>query len=116
MRGANRYTVTVAVIAFTAVLWNGYVAMTADGVLEGRVLAADGRPLGSATVRLRERTMVSSEPRAEARTDGDGSFRFEGLAYHHVLLEAEAPGFKPLDRQTVRLWFRGQHRTLAAPL
>ena len=116
MRGVNRYTATAALIAAVAIGWNVYVAMTADGVLEGRVTAADGAPVAGAVVRLRERTMVSSEPRAEVRTDARGRFRVEGLAYHHILLEAEAPGFKPLERQSVRLWFRGQHRTLAGPL
>ena len=116
MRGVNRYTVTAAAIAAAVIGWNAYVGLTADGVLEGQVTAPDGRPVAGATVRLRERTMVSSEPRAEAVTGGDGRFRFQGLSYHHLLLEAEAPGFRPLDRRTVRLWFRGQHRALDRPL
>ena len=93
MRGINRYSVTAAVLAVSVVGWNAYVAATADGVLEGRLVADDGRPVNGATVRVRERSMVSSEPRGEARSDADGRFRFEGLsAGDHSLEVGEVPG------------------------
>jgi len=115
-RWINRYSITFGLIGLAVLGWNLYVAAHRDGLLTGRVVAADGSAIAGATVKVRERTMVSSEPRAEAKTDAEGRFRVEGLDYHHLLVEVEAQGFKPLPRQSVRLWFRGQNRALDAPL
>ena len=115
-RWINRYSITFGLIGLAVLGWNLYVAAHRDGLLTGRVVAADGSAIAGATVKVRERTMVSSEPRAEAKTDAQGRFRVEGLDYHHLLVEVEAQGFKPLPRQSVRLWFRGQNRALEAPL
>ncbi|MBM3567757.1 MAG: carboxypeptidase regulatory-like domain-containing protein [Alphaproteobacteria bacterium] len=115
-RWINRYSITFGLIGLAVLGWNLYVAAHRDGLLTGRVAAADGSAIAGATVKVRERTMVSSEPRAEAKTDAQGRFRVEGLDYHHLLVEVEAQGFKPLPRQSVRLWFRGQNRALEAPL
>ena len=111
----NRYSITLAIIALAVILWNGYVALHDHGVLQGRVVDADGRPVSGVKVILRERTLTTAEPRGETVTDADGRFRFTGLHYHHMFVDAERPGSSTV-RQDVKLYFQGQDRTLVEPL
>lgn len=112
----NRWVVVPGLLAIVIAGWNIHVAANANGVIEGRVVDAAGAPIAGATVTLFNRSFITSEARQTMTTDASGSFRITGNASHAVQLGAEAPGFAPSPRRTVRLLFRAQDVTLAQPL
>lgn len=112
----NRYAIVFGLLAAGTAAWNLYVIRHDQGLVEGRVLDAGGRPAAGAIVELYERTLTTLEPRATAETDGDGRFRFSGQAAHHFVLEAKKAGDGRSPRTTVRRYFRGQDLVLAEPL
>jgi len=112
----NRYTIVFGLAAAGAAAWNLYVVRHDQGLVEGRVLDAGGRPAAGATVALYERTLTTLEPRATVETDGEGRFHFAGQPAHHFVLEAKKPGGGQSPRTTVRRYFRGQNLVLAEPL
>jgi hypothetical protein len=112
----NRYVLVLGVIALGAGGWNAYVALHADGVVEGRVVGPDGRPVAGARVTFSERTLTTLEPRATVETDADGVFRFSGQMAHHFALEARKDGTGAAPRSLYRRWFRGQHVRLREPV
>jgi hypothetical protein len=112
----NRVTLTFGAIALIALGWNLYVLAHDDGVLQGRVLDAQGEPVADAAVVLNERTIVSLAPIAETRTDASGQFRFAQHDRHALVLTARKEGVGASPRVEVRLYFRNQNRTLADPL
>ena len=112
----NRWVVVPALLAIVIGAWNVHVAANANGVIEGRVVDAAGTPIAGATVTLFNRSFITSEARQTMLTDATGHFRITGNQSHAVQLGAEAPGFAPGPRRTVRLLFRAQDVTLAQPL
>jgi hypothetical protein len=112
----SRWVVVPGVLAIAIGAWNVYVAATANGRIEGRVVDPAGRPIPGAVVTLYNRSFITSEPRDRATTGADGGFRFENNTSHAVQLQAEAPGHQTGPRTSLRLWFRAQDATLAAPL
>jgi hypothetical protein len=112
----NRWVVVPGVLAIMIAGWNIHVAANANGVIEGRVVDAAGAPVAGATVTLFNRSFITSEARQTMATNASGHFRIIGNASHAVQLGAEAPGFAPSPRRTVRLLFRAQDVTLAEPL
>jgi hypothetical protein len=112
----NRYSITFGTIAIVVLAWNAYVAAHDDGILEGRVVAADGARVADAEVVLSERTVVSLRPVMSTRSDAEGRFRFSGHDRHAVVLTAEKPGVGQSDRHEVRLYFRNENRVLEEPL
>lgn len=112
----SRWVVVPGLIAAAAVAWNAYVVANATGVIEGRVVDTGNRAIAGATVTLFNRSFITNDPRQRTVTGADGRFRFDGNDSHAVQLEAESAGFGRSERRTVRLWFRAQHRELAAPL
>lgn len=111
----SRWVVVPTLIAAVALGWNLYVAASATGVIEGRVVDAVGRSVDGATVTLFNRSFITNDPRQRMVTGSDGRFRFENNDSHAVQLEAEIEGIRS-ERMTVRLWFRAQERRLDAPL
>jgi hypothetical protein len=111
----SRFVVVPVVILVVVALWNAYVALHAHGVLEGRVVDASGTPVAGATVILYQHDFVTQVEHARTTTDAAGAFRFADNDSHLIMLEAEH-GKARSPRITVRLWFRGQDRDLAAPL
>ena len=111
----NRYTIVFGLLAIVTAAWNLYVIRHDQGLVEGRVLDAAGRPAAGATVALFERTLTTLEPRGTAETDANGQFRFAGQPAHHIVLEARQAGGGS-SRITVRRYFRGQNLVLADPL
>jgi hypothetical protein len=105
----------LGLLALGAIGWNAYVALHDDGVVEGRVVRPDGRPVAGARVTLSERTLTTLEPRATVDTDADGVFRFAGQSAHHFALEARKDG-DVAPRTLHRRWFRGQNLRLPEPL
>lgn len=112
----SRWVIVPGILAILVGGWNLYVSANAHGVIEGRVIDLAGRPVPGATVTLYNRSFITNEARAEARTGADGGFRFDDNTSHAVQLQAEAPGFARGARVTLRLWFRGQDTTMHEPL
>ena len=112
----NRYVVVFGLIAAVAAAWNLYVARHDQGLVQGRVVGPDGRPVVAATVTLFERTLTTLEPRATVQTGPDGGFRFAGQRAHHLAVEARKEGIGRSHRTAFRLYFRGQNLVLPAPL
>jgi protocatechuate 3,4-dioxygenase beta subunit len=108
----NRYVVVFGSLVLVTAAWNAYVALHNDGIVAGRVVTTDGRPVPGATVALYERTLTTLEPRASATTGDDGRFLFKGLKAHHLVLEARKDGAGTAPRTAYRLYFRGQNVTL----
>jgi len=112
----NRYGMTFGGVAVVTLLWNLYVAMNNDGIIEGRVIDPDGRPVAGAAVVLSERTLLVSAPRDRATTDAAGRFTFTGHTFHRIWLEASKPGVGTYPQTEYRMYFKGQNRTLDTPL
>ncbi|GIX11710.1 carboxypeptidase-like regulatory domain-containing protein [Elioraea sp.] len=112
----SRWIVVPGLIAAATVAWNVHVAANATGVIEGRVVDRQGRPVVGATVTLFNRSFIINDPRQRTLTGADGYFRFENNDSHAVQLEAERADLGRSERRTVRLWFRAQERRLTAPL
>lgn len=112
----TRWVVVPGFIGVAVALWNGYVAMNNNGVIEGRVVDPAGRPVAGASVVLLQRGFVTHTETARTSSDANGSFRFADNQNHAVQLEAEAPGLGRSERRIIRLWFRGQDIRLAEPL
>ncbi len=112
----NRYIITFGAIALVVGLWNIYVALNDDGLIMGRVVGPDNRPVEGATVVLSERTLLVSAARARTTTDASGAFRFSGHRLYHLYLEAFKEGVGRMPPREFRLYFRGENLTLREPL
>ena len=113
---SNRWFVVPALFAVVVAAWNSYIALNNGGVVEGRVVDRQGRPVPGASVALLERHFVLHNERQRTRTDGEGRFRFSGNDSHSLQLEAEAAGLGRSERKVVRLWFRAQNVRLDEPI
>jgi hypothetical protein len=111
----NRYVVVLGVAALLVSGWNVWVALHDDGIVRGRVVDANGRPVAGATVTFWEKTLTTLEPRAATRTEPDGRFVFTGQAAHHFALQAEQEGHAS-PRTLYRRYFRLQNFVLHEPL
>lgn len=112
----SRWVIVPAALATTISLWNVYVSAHNDGLIEGRVVDAGGRPVPGATVTLFERSFVAYTANDKTQTDVSGLFRFVNSQNHALQIEAESPALGKSDRHSIRLWFRAQNVRLAEPL
>jgi hypothetical protein len=112
----NRYTVTFGSIAIVAALWNVYIAFNNDGIIAGRVVGPDNRPVAGATVTLFQKTLYVAEPRDKTKTDKNGTFLFTGHESYKLWLEAIKKGCGKSPKEEYRLYFRNQNLTLNEPL
>ena len=112
----NRYTVTFGSFAIVAALWNLYIAFNNDGIIAGRVVGPDNRPVAGATVILFQRTLYVAEPRDKTTTDKNGAFLFRGHASYKLWLEAIKKGLGKSPKEEYRLYFRNQNLNLSTPL
>jgi hypothetical protein len=112
----NRYTLTLGSIAALAISWNIYVALNNHGIITGRVVTADQRPVSGATVVLSERSLLVAVPKGRATTNEKGEFRFAGHSLHHLYLEAYKEGAGRMAPKEFRLYFQGQNLLLEKPL
>ena len=112
----NRYTLTLGSIALLVAGWNIYVALNNDGIITGRVVTADLRPVSGATVVLSERSLLVAVPKGRAVTNEKGEFRFTGHTLHRLYLEAHKEGAGRMPPREFRLYFKGQNLFLDKPL
>jgi len=112
----NRYTITLGSIAILAAVWNIYVALNNDGIITGHVVAANHQPVAGATVVLSEKSLLVTIPRAETRTNSDGTFRITGHNLYHLYLEAYKEGAGRMPPKEFRLYFKAQNLSLKKPL
>jgi Carboxypeptidase regulatory-like domain len=111
----SRFFIVPVILLGVIAGWNLYVDRHAHGLLRGSVVDAAGQPVPNATVILSVHDFVTQVEKARTRTDAAGRFRFDDNNSHLIQLEAEA-GTASSPRVTIRLWFRGQDRTIAEPL
>jgi carboxypeptidase family protein len=112
----NRFTVVLGSIALVVAVWNVYVSLHDHGVVEGRVVDAEGRPVEGATVVLWVLNFTTYVEKTRATSGADGSFVIRGNDSHNVQIGAEKPGVGRAQRVPVRLYFKAEDVTLAAPL
>ncbi len=112
----NRVTITFGTIALVVLAWNLYVLAHDDGLLEGRVLGPDGKPVPGVEVVLNEQSIVSLTPILRVTTDAEGRFRFVGHERHNLVITAAKAGLGKSERIRVRLLFRNQNRQLDEPV
>ena len=111
----SRFFVVPVTLVIAIAGWNIYVDLHAHGLLQGSVVDALGHPVANATVILSVHDFVTQVEKARIRTDPAGVFRFDDNNSHLIQLEARS-GTAASPRVTIRLWFRGQDRTIAEPL
>jgi len=87
-----------------------------NGILSGRVVDQKNQPIANARVILSEKTLLVTAPRDEVTSDQQGFFRFEGHRLYHLYLEASKGDLSLSSSREVRLYFRGQNKTLKKPL
>lgn len=112
----NRYTITFGITIAIALLWNLFIIFNDSGILNGRVVDRDNQPISNARVVLSEKTLLVTAPRDEVFTNAEGYFRFEGHRLYHLYLEASKDDLGSSSSQKIRLYFKGQNRTLKKPL
>jgi Carboxypeptidase regulatory-like domain len=115
-RLANRFVLVPAAIAVTILAWNLYVATHDHGIVIGRVVDPEGRPVGGATVVLWVLNFTTYVEKARATTEPDGRFQLVNADSHNIQLIAEKPGVGRSARVPVRLYFRAEDVELRAPL
>jgi hypothetical protein len=112
----NRFVMVPGAIAIVALVWNLYVATHDHGLVTGRVVDGEGRPVAGATVALWVYNFVTFEEKERVQTDADGVFRFTDNPSHKIQLSAEKAGIGHSPRVPVFLYFRSQDTELGEPL
>jgi len=111
----NRFVLVPGSILAAALIWNGYVSFHDGGLIMGRVVDSEGRPVPGAEVVVLVQNVTTFSEKGRAKTGSDGAFRIVDNRSHHVQLFAETPSGRS-ERRDLRLWFRGQNVVLEAPL
>lgn len=112
----NRFTLTAAVLAAITIGWNLYVSMHDDGRIAGQVVDAQGQPVAGAQVSLWVYNFTTFQEAMHVTSGADGDFLITGNPSHRIQLTAQKPGLGASERIPIRLYFRSQNLTLAAPL
>lgn len=113
---ATRWVIVPGLLLATVLGWWLYVQGHAHGLIEGRVVDAQGRPVAGATIRIYQRGFVTHQEHGKTQSDADGRFRITDNTSHSVQLEAEADGLGRTDRYELRLYFAAQDARLEQPL
>jgi protocatechuate 3,4-dioxygenase beta subunit len=111
----NRF-VWVPLLLLTVIAgWNAWVFTHNHGIVTGRVIDANGKPVAGATVRLWVFNFTTFEEKTSTTTEADGTFRFTGNPSHNIQISADK-GDARSERISVRLYFASQDRALKQPL
>lgn len=113
---SNRFVVLPIALAIVVALWNAYIAMHNDGIVRGRVVSADGKPVADAVVKLTEQNFTTNSDRGQTTSRADGSFEFIDNRSHSIQVRAEKEGVGRSEQLPARLYFRAQNVTLREPL
>jgi hypothetical protein len=112
----NRFVVVPLLLVILVAGWNGWVFTHNHGIVAGRVVDADGKPVAGATVRLWVFNFTTFVEKASTTTAADGSFRFTGNPSHDIQVSADKEGGGRSERISIRLYFASEDRKLRAPL
>lgn len=112
----SRWFIVPALMLATVLGWMAYVGQHANGLIEGQVVDAQGRPVAGATVRIFDRGFVTHQERGRTQADAQGRFRITDNKSHSVQLEAETEALGRSERYELRLWFAAQDARLPEPL
>ena len=112
----SRFVALPLGLAVVVGAWNLYISRHDDGVVRGRVVGIDGRPIAGAKVRMMEKNFTTNTDRGSTVTGPDGSFAFSDNRSHSIQLRAEKEGVGRSRQEVVRLYFRAQHVVLETPL
>lgn len=113
---SSRWFIVPTLMLVTILGWMAYVSRHAHGLIEGRVVDANGKPVPGATVLIFDRGFVTHEERGRTRTDAQGRFRITDNPSHSVQLEARTEALGRTERYELRLWFAAQDTQLPEPL
>jgi Carboxypeptidase regulatory-like domain len=111
----NRFVLVPASIVVAGLIWNAYVSFHNDGIIQGLVADAAGRPVVGADVILPVQNVTTFTEKARTKTGPDGIFRITSNPSHRVQIFAESPSGRS-ERRELRLWFQGQNTLLDQPL
>jgi hypothetical protein len=112
----NRFVIVLVSLGLAVAAWNVYVSLHDNGVVAGRVVDTEGRPVEGATVVLWVLNFTTYVEKTRATTDAAGRFVIHGNDSHNIQLAAEKPSAGRSPRIPVRLYFQGEDVTLPAPL
>src|SRR6185437_4663684 len=112
----NRFVWVPLVLFIVIAGWNAWVATHDHGIISGRVVDADGKPVAGATVHLWVFNFTTFFEKDATTTAADGTFRFTGNPSHNIQLSADKADAGRSDRIPVRLYFASEDFVLAKPL
>lgn len=112
----NRFVWVPLLLVVLIAGWNAWVFTHNHGIVTGRVIDADGKPVAGATVRLWVFDFTTFVEKASTKTAPDGSFRFTGNPSHNIQISADKPDAGRSERISVRLYFASEDRELKQPL
>lgn len=112
----NRFVATPLVIAIVAGTWDLYALTHDDGIVAGRVVDRDGRPVAGADVTLWTFSFTTFAQDKHATTGQDGRFIIKGNPSHSIQVSAEKAGIGHSSRVPIRLYFQSQNVSLTQPL
>ena len=112
----NRFVWVPLVLFIVIAGWNAWVATHDHGIISGRVVDADGKPVAGATVHLWVFNFTTFVEKDATTTAADGSFHFTGNPSHNIQLSADKADAGRSDRIPVRLYFASEDFVLARPL
>ena len=112
----NRFVSVPLLLLILVGGWNAWVFTHNHGIIAGRVVDADGKPVAGAMVRLWVFNFTTFVEKASTTTAADGSFRFTGNPSHNIQISADKPDAGRSERISVRLYFASEDRELKQPL
>jgi len=112
----NRFVWVPLVLFILIAGWNAWVFTHDHGIVTGRVIDADGKPVAGANVRLWVFNFTTFVETASTTTAADGRFRFTGNPSHNIQISADKPDAGRSERIAVRLYFASEDRELKRPL
>jgi hypothetical protein len=112
----NRFVLVPLTLVVIALGWNAFVVTHNHGIVAGRVLDANGKPVEGADVQLWVFNFATFNTNAVTKTKPDGTFEFTSNPSHNIQVSAEKPGVGRSARIAIRLYFQSEDYRLKEPL